>query len=298
MFSRRDQVTGSSNPDEAITADDYRQSLIRDLTFEVIPLKSFDSAFEALPPAAPVSVTCSPVKGIAETMRLTEHVRNAGHTAIPHIAARMVESENHADEIASWLRSEQIGRMFLVGGDADPAAGPYTDAAHFLRDLLDRGPELHTVGITSYPDGHSFISDQLLSEALHEKQAILAEAGVSGYASTQMCFDEEQIVSWLSSERENGFSLPVHLGIAGVVERAKLMKMGVRLGIGTSLRFLKKNRRAITQLMSQADYDPNTLLEPLSSDLQRLDVTGIHCFTFNQVEATERWRRAVVEDVG
>ncbi len=293
MFS-----SNASNLESAGSPDGYKKSLIRNLTFEVIPLNSLDTAVAALPDAAPVSVTCSPVKGIAETMRLTEQVRDAGHTAIPHIAARMVTSASHVDEIASWLKTEQIGRMFLVGGDADPAEGPYTDAAHFLRDLLDRGPELHTVGVTSYPDGHAFISDQLLSEALHEKQAILAEAGVSGYASTQMCFDESQIVNWLSNERANGFELPVHLGIAGVVERAKLMKMGVRLGVGTSLRFLKKNRKALTKLMSQADYDPSTLLDPLTEDLERLVVTGIHCFTFNQVEATQRWRQSIVEDVG
>jgi len=298
MFSESSSSPDSRDTESSVATDGYKKSLIRNLTFEVIPLKSFDDAVAALPAASPVSVTCSPVKGIAETMRLTELVRNAGHTAIPHIAARMVSSPQHADEIASWLRTEQIGQMFLVGGDADPAAGPYTDAAHFLRDLLDRSPELHTVGVTSYPDGHAFISDQLLSEALHQKQAILAEAGVAGYASTQMCFDQDKIVSWLSSERQNGFELPIHLGIAGVVDRAKLMKMGVRLGVGTSLGFLKKNRKALTKLLSQSDYDPATLLDPLAEDLERLIVTGIHCFTFNQVEATEQWRQSVVNDVG
>ncbi len=271
----------------------YRWKLIEGLTFEVVPMSGLDEAIDALPPASEVSVTCSPVKGIAETMRRSDQLRSLGHTPIPHIAARMVESRTHVAEIARWLRSEQIGRMFLVGGDATPA-GPYTDAASFLRDLLEAGPALHAIGVTAYPDGHSAIDSAHLSQALHDKQAILDEAGIVGYASTQMCFDPGRITSWLTRERRNGFDLPVHLGVAGVVDRTKLMTMGARLGIGTSLSFLRKNRRAIGKLMTQGGYDPDTLLDPLAPDLEALRVSGLHCFTFNQVEATEAWRSSAI----
>ena len=129
------------------SADDreHRIGLIRNLTFEVIPLKSLDDAVAALPPNSEVSVTCSPAKTIETTMELTDQIREKGHTAIPHISARMVESKDHTKRIADWMRTEQIGRMFLVGGDADPP-GAYTSAVDFLRDLLEAGPELHTVG--------------------------------------------------------------------------------------------------------------------------------------------------------
>lgn len=268
----------------------YRRKLIENLTFEIVPLKSVDDAIDALPPQAEVSITCSPVKGIAETQRLTEAVRDRGHTAIPHVAARMVEGPAHAAELASWLRRERIGRLFLVGGDAETPAH-YADAASFLRDLLDAGPELHTVGVTAYPDGHPAIGGPVLSHALHEKQALLTEAGVQGYASTQMCFDADVIAAWLGRERLRGLKLPIHLGIPGVVDRTKLLTMGARLGIGTSLSYLKKNRRAISRLLTRTDYDPEGLLEPLGSDLESLGVTGLHCFTFNQVASTEAWRQ-------
>ena len=285
-----------TKPAPVETMDDrrHRINLIRDLTFEVVPLKSFDDAVAALPAESEVSVTCSPVKGIATTMELTDQVRAHGHVAIPHIAARMVESKAHTAEIAAWLRTEQIGRLFLVGGDADPALGPYTAAVDFLRDLLDADPQLHTIGVTAYPDGHAAISDQALHGALAAKQAVLAEAGVNGYCSTQMCFDPDRIIDWLEGERQAGMTLPVHLGIAGVVDRTKLMTMGARLGIGTSLSYLKKNRKAISKLMTQAHYDPNDLLEPMSAALNRLDVAGLHCFTFNQVASTDEWRRSAV----
>jgi methylenetetrahydrofolate reductase (NADPH) len=269
----------------------HHRHVVENLTFEVVPLKSLDAAVAALPPASTVSVTCSPLKGIAETIRLSDEIRSLGHTVVPHIAARMVEGPSHVAEIADWLRGEGIGRLFLVGGDADPAAGPYTAAVHFLQDLLAADPALHTVGVTAYPDGHSFIGDRLLSEALHAKQAVLGEAGIAGYASTQMCFDPGRIGSWLQEERRQGMTLPVHLGIAGVVDRSKLMTMGMRLGIGTSLGFLKKNRKAVGQLLTKSDFDPNSILGPLAPELEPLNVTGVHCFTFNQVAATQAWRR-------
>lgn len=279
---------------ESVDDRNHRIELVRDLTFEVIPLKSVDDALASLPAKSMVSITCSPVRGIAATMELADQIRSRGHTVIPHIAARMVENQDHTAQIARWLRSEQIGRLFLVGGDADPPHGPYGAAVDFLRDLLEAGPELHTVGVTSYPDGHAAIPDRALHEALLAKQIVLAEAGINGYASTQMCFNPGRIVDWLEAERLAGFALPVHLGIAGVVDRTKLMTMGARLGVGTSLSYLRKNRRAIGKLMTQSHYDPNDLLESLSADLRRLDVEALHCFTFNQVGATEAWRRSVV----
>ncbi len=275
--------------------DAYRRKLIESLTFEVVPLSTVDAAIEALPDGAEVSVTCSPVKGIAETMRLTDRIRSAGHTAIPHIAARMVEGPDHVAAIAAWLRREQIGRLFLVGGDADAPVGPYDSAAAFLRDLLEADPELHTVGVPAYPDGHTAIPPQALMAALADKQAILTEAGIAGYASTQMCFDPDRITGWLRAARAGGLDLPVHLGLPGVVDRAKLMTMGLRLGIGTSLSYLKKNRKAIGSLLIKPDYDPGSLLEPLAADLEALRITGIHCFTFNQVAATEAWRQRAIK---
>lgn len=274
--------------------DAHRRRLVEEMTFEIVPLKSAEAAIESLPPASTVSVTCSPVKGIDETIRITDRTRAAGHVAIPHLSARMVKSRGHVDAIAAWLRSEAVERIFLVGGDADPPNGPYPDAISFLRDLLEADPALATIGVTAYPDGHSTIPTEALDRALRDKQTLLSDAGIEAYATTQMCFDADRLVGWLEGERRAGVTLPIHLGVPGVVDRAKLMTMGMRLGVGTSLRYLRKNRRAMGRLLSQADYDPDSLLDPLADHLERLGIDGIHCFTFNQVATTARWREQVL----
>ena len=288
-MARRGRADRRAAASETIAARQYRLRLIEDLTYEVIPLKSLDAAVEALPAGARVSVTASPVKGQDATCEITERLLDAGHEAIPHISARLVPDRARVSELAAWLRNTGVSTMFLVGGDADPP-GAYSDAATFLRDLLEYDHGLATIGVTAYPHGHPLISDDVLHEALHAKQALLADAGLAGYCSTQMCFDPDRIERWLRAERSAGLTLPVHLGISGVVDRTKLLTMGARLGVGPSLRYLRKNRAAVTKLMTSPSYDPDQLLTALSPHLAELEVTGLHTFTFNQVAATAAWQ--------
>ncbi len=276
---------------ETVASRAHRIALTENLTFEVIPLKSLTEAESALPAGAKVSVTASPAKGLAVTQEITERLLGRGYHAIPHISARMVRDPAHTKKLAQWFRDAGVSTVFIVGGDAEES-GHYNDAVEFLADLLDTDHGLSTIGVTAYPDGHAFISDDKLHQALHDKQRLLADAGVAGYCSTQMCFDPSTISRWMKAERAAGMDLPIHLGLSGVVDRTKLLTMGARLGIGQSLSYLRKNRKAITSMMTTASYDPNDLLIALSNEMYELDGQGLHVFTFNQVAATEKWRRA------
>ena len=53
-------VFGTKKYDESPEAKAHRVTLIDELTFELVPLKSLDAAVQALPAGAEVSVTCSP----------------------------------------------------------------------------------------------------------------------------------------------------------------------------------------------------------------------------------------------
>ncbi len=280
---------------ETETVRTHRLNLIRDLTFEVVPMKSLDDAIAALPANAPVSVTASPAKTLEDTIEISQGLAASGHHPIPHISARMVRDGDHLDQLITGWRSVDIDRVFLVGGDAEQP-GEFADAVVLLEALLERDHGLNTIGVTAYPDGHSFISDHDLRVALDAKQRMLVEAGVAGYASTQMCFDPDLIASWLRAERAAGLTLPIHLGLPGVVDKARLMKMGVRLGIGQSLSYLKKNKSAVAKMMTSTSYDPNDLLIPLGQDLLDLNIEGLHMFTFNNVAATNQWRETTVAE--
>ncbi len=260
------------------------------MTFELIPLGNLEDQIRFIPTGSTVSMTCSPARTVEDTLNLCEQLGNYGFATIPHIAARMVKGEAHVDQLVARITGLGIRKVFVIGGDTEPH-GPFTDAAGFLRSFLGRKPDIDVVGIGSYPDGHDTIPDNALVDALLEKQELIAEAGLEGYMSTQMCFDHQKIGNWLVERRAAGVTLPCYLGVPGAVDRTRLLTISIRLGIGHSARYLKKNRSSVIRLLSPGGYNPNKLIGPLSKRAADLDITGIHCFTFNAVDTTEDWRQ-------
>ena len=112
-------------------------ALLHNVLFEIIPLKSADAAIAALPTGSHVSVTCSPVKGIAATLELSERVLVAGHIPVPHISARMVESAAEVHRIAQWCRTHRVRELFVIGGDQEKPLGPFVDGLSFLKCLVE-----------------------------------------------------------------------------------------------------------------------------------------------------------------
>jgi len=271
------------------------RNLVAAMRYELIPLKSLDQAVADLPPGAPVSVTCSPAKGIAATQELTLQIKAKGHDVVPHFAARLVEGPEHAARLAAWVRAHAIREVFIIGGDAETPPH-YHYALPFMRDFLAAGPGCATIGFGAYPDGHATIASHDLSEAIHSKERLIREHGMEPLASTQMCFDAAAIRSWLQAERARGFGAPINLGLPGVVDRARLMSMGLRLGIGQSMRYLSKNRASVTRMFAPGGFDPTRLLAELADDAATLGISGIHSFTFNSTADTRQWATAILEE--
>lgn len=268
--------------------------LVRDLHLELVPMSSAAQAIADLPDGSHVSVTCSPVRGIAATRELTERLVGAGHVPVPHLAARMVSGAGEVDELAGWIRTLGLSEVFVIAGDAPTPVGPYAGSLDFLHDLLSASPGVARVGVAGYPDGHALIDDDVLHEQLHAKQGLLADHGVGGWVSTQMCFNAATVRRWVERERAAGLALPVHLGVPGVVDRTRLMSMGVRLGIGASLRYLAKNRSTVLSMVAPGGYDPTELIVALGPDAPALGIESVHCFTFNSVAETVAWQAALL----
>ena len=279
----------SAPPLCASTSDALRR-LLGDAQWELIPLNNLAEQLPHLPANAPVSVTASASKTLDDTLDLTAQLCALGHRPVPHIAARMVRSRGHLVELLGRVADLGLNEIFLVGGDVTSPAGPFDSAVALLENLADVDHSLTHIGVTAYPEGHALIADDVLHDALHAKQAILRSAGIEAHASTQMCVHGRSITDWLAAERQSGFVLPVHLGIPGAVEPARLLRIGTRLGIGASLRYLQKNRGAVARLMRPGGYDPSALLNKLAAQADQLNIVGLHVFTFNAIESTIAWR--------
>jgi methylenetetrahydrofolate reductase (NADPH) len=218
-----------------------------------------------------------------------------GFTPVPHLAARMVASVEQTRELAAWTRELGLTEVYVIAGDAPEPHGPYDGALAFMRDFLASDPGVARIGIAGYPDGHAFIAQAVLDDQLTSTQAVMGEFGVEGWISTQMCFDPAKIRTWLAAQRARGIALPIRLGVPGVVDRARLMKMGTRLGVGASLRFLSKNTSTVMRLMAPGGFDPTELVAAFADDADVLGIEALHSFTFNAVADTRAWQEAIIE---
>jgi methylenetetrahydrofolate reductase (NADPH) len=268
--------------------------LLRAPTFELVPLKNALDQAAFLPPASTVSVTASPAKGIEATVALCEQLQARGFRAVPHLSARMVRDRAHLRDLIAWLEGAGVDRAFVVGGDAKEP-GDYPDGLALLRGMAEIGHPLAEIGIPCYPQGHPFIADGPLLEALH------AKAAFASYMTTQLCFDPGAIATWIAARRAEGLALPVHVGVPGVAEPHKLLAISARIGVADTHRFLTKNLRFVAKLVrSGGFYRPDALLEGLAPHLTdpTAGIVDLHLYTFNAVETFETWRRAYLARLG
>ena len=256
-------------------------------TFELLPLKNAMDQAAHLPPGSTVSITASPAKGIEATLALAAALRGDGFKAVPHLSARMIRDRAHLSDVVASLRSAGIIRAFVVGGDAKEP-GAYPDGLSLLRDMAEIGHPLAEIGVPCYPEGHAVIPGPALLEALHDK------AQFATYMTTQMCFDPNAIEVWLWARRAEDITLPVHIGVPGPAEAHRLLSISARIGVADTGRFVSKNIGFVARLLrSGGFYKPNGLLEglaPLIAD-PAAGVVDLHLYTFNAVDATERWRQ-------
>ena len=280
LFRRHSGLTAASR---TALAD-----LLRSPSFELIPLKSAMDQAAHLPAGATVSVTASPTKGLEATVDLASRLQLAGFAVTPHLSARMVRDRAHLLDLVAALDDAGIDRAFVVGGD-EKEPGAYVDGLALLRGLAEIGHPFRHVGIPAYPQGHAFIPDGPLLDALR------AKAEFAQYMTTQLCFDPVAISTWLSARRAEGLTLPVHVGVPGVAEPQKLLALAARIGVADTHRFLAKNVRFVARLVrSGGFYRPDALLEGIAPSIadRFANISAFHLYLFNAVEVTETWRRA------
>jgi methylenetetrahydrofolate reductase (NADPH) len=263
-------------------------NLLDVVTFEVIPLKGVIERARVLPAKTPVSITASPAKGLQATVDLALQLRELGYMVTPHISARMVNDRPELVRITRLLTEAGITDVLVVGGDADDY-GKFKDSAALLREMADIGHSFAEVGITGYPEGHPFIPLDALRQAMLEKQRYAT------YVTTQMCFDPAAFATWLKDTRRDGVKLPVMVGVPGVVDPLRLARVAARIGVGTSIRYVKKNRAALVRMLRPGSYRPGKLVRALHTLDPSLGLVGLHLFTFNQVGPTWKWYEKAVE---
>lgn len=259
---------------------------LRQVRFEVLPLAGVEEQIAHVPDGATVTVTSSPAKGLEATLALCERLRDRGVVAIPHVAARLLRGRDDVAALLRRLDGSGISEVFVVAGDIPNPAGPYEGAVELLQEMSDLGHTLDRVGVTGYPESHAFIPDGDTIRAMD------AKAPHASYIVSQICYDPHAVERWVTEVRARGIALPIYVGIPGAVDMARLLRISMKVGLGDSVRFLRKQGGVVRRLV--AGYSPDPLVEGLAHLLTdpASAVAGWHLFTFNEVENTEQWRQA------
>ncbi len=276
-------------PSPAPGAGDAVRALVRSADYELIPLKGLDDKLAVLPTSTTVTVTSSVKLGLERTLDQSLRAAAAGRPVVPHLPARQVRDRAELASFAGRAAAAGITRLYVIGGDAPSPAGPYHSAAQLLEELCGMDHGFEEIGVACYPEGHPSIADDVLLAALLEKQPHAT------YMCSQLCFDVEALLGWLRWVRAEGVTLPLHLGVAGPLSLVRLAELSVRIGVGSSVKYLTKQHGLVGSLLRGRSYAPEELVGAIGEALgsPELGIARLHLCTFNQVEATYDWQQRI-----
>jgi len=257
-----------------------------EVQFEVLPFPPAEQEAAELREPVRLTVTSSPRHGADRTVEVAVRLAALGHSVTPHLAARMVRDEAHLDQLLERMAVAGIDEAFVIGGDNSEPEGAYSSASELLPLIREHPRAVRGIGIAAYPEGHPLVGSETLDRVLVEKSSY------ADYMVTQMCFDPEALLGWLRATRERGVELPVLIGMPGTVDRRRLLEVSMRIGVGPSLAYVRK-QRGVLALLRRSSSVAEKLLHVLAPHVRepRLNIAGFHYYTLNQLVATCNWAR-------
>jgi len=259
--------------------------------YEVLPTEDIEGLVAThVPPEVTITITASPRRGMDATIGLAERLSRQGYTVVPHLSARLIRDASHLREILAAVKDMGARDVFVIAGDAREPAGTFPDSVSLLEAMMVAGHALDDIGVSGYPESHSFIEDDMTIQAMWDKRRIAT------YIVSNLCFDPRVVKRWVGRVRRRKVELPIHIGMAGVADPAKLLRISTRIGLVDSARFLRGHSNWFLRMLQPGGYDPQRFVNALFPELALPDrgVTGLHVFTFNEIEPTERWRQEML----
>ena len=256
--------------------------------YEIMPFPKGEAQAAELPEPVRLTVTTSPKHGVDHTLDVSERLRALGHGVTVHLAVRMVRDRAHLESVLERASAAGIDDLFVVGGDAPEPHGPYRRPGTSWRS---------SPSIRCAPRASAWAPIRRATRSSRSgcsPTRCMRKNELADYMATQLCFDPQVLLRWLEGVREQGVTLPLYAGVPGPIERRKLLEISVKVGVGASLRFLRK-QHGILSLLKRPGHEADTLrdeLVPLVGD-QTLGLAGLHLFTFNELVATWEWSQAL-----
>lgn len=224
----------------------------------------------------------------------TSFARGLGLAPVPHVAARRLGSEAAARSLLARLSESGAETILLIGGDVRDPAGPYRSTLDLLGTGLLQASGFRRFGIAGYPEGHPALTDGVILESLERKLEYAHNEGLEVFIVSQFCFEGPVITEWVKQLRVRGITVPVRVGVAGPTNLAKLLELGLRCGVGNSIRALRGKMGSMVRLV--AAHEPQGVIQDIAAACLAAPSPGalsVHLFAFGGAGMTAQWMEKI-----
>jgi len=250
---------------------------------------------DKLPQGTCVYVALIDPADLALQIEAVAAIRAAGLEPVPHVPARFVRDKSDLDRrLAHFAERGEVHQALVLGGGAPQPLGIFDAAIQLLETGLFETYGIRKIGLAGHPEGNPDIikakGEAALAEALKVKQAYLAAHKIEGYIATQFLFEAGPVAYWAKSLRDEGITLPIHVGVPGPATIKTLVKYAAMCGVGNSARFIRKQALNVTKLLTVSS--PDVFVENLTKlhfEKPELGVAGPHLYPFGGFDKLLDW---------
>lgn len=250
-----------------------------------------------LRPGCKVAVTFLPGSRFAETIATSKRLRREGFEPLPHFAARSIPGKRHFEDYLKELQGEVgLREVVALGGAVDTPVGEFASSMDLLETGLFDKYGIETIGVAGHPEGNPDISDEDLKAALAWKNAFAEHSDARFYIATQFCFEAKPIIAWDKVVRAEGNRLPINIGVPGLATLRTLINHAKACGVGPSIRFLSRQARNVTKLMTVSAPDKLILdLARYSAEDPQCGIRKVHVYPLGGLRRSAAWTYAVAD---
>lgn len=273
-------------------------SLMEDYSIEVMPrtTEKIEDFRTLLPEKTRVYVAHIEGTPIEDMVATAARLARDGMHVMPHFPARIIQDRaTLADWIARYQGEAGVDQgLILAGGVATPHGEFHSSMQLLETGLFDGFTRLHVAG---HPEGNRDIdtdgTDHIVMEALRWKHDFSERTDAKMGIVTQFAFSAPPVIKWLKALESEGFSIPVHLGIAGPAKLQTLIRFAIACGVGPSMQVLQKRALDVTKLV--VPYEPTDLVKELATykaENPKSLLKSLHFFPLGGITASAKWANA------
>ena len=275
------------------------QGLVAGFSTEVTPgsAAKIGSFRDHLREGTTVYITFLPGSDFADTVRVAKRLREEGFEPVPHFAARSIADKTALNDHLSRVVGEAgVDHVLCIAGAVDSPVGDFTDSMQILDTGLFEQHGIRQIAVAGHPEGSPDMSDEAIMAALDWKNAYSQKTDAKMYLVTQFVFESGPITRWDQRLQQEGNTLPIRIGIPGLATIKTLLMHAKACGIGPSMKYLTRQAKNITRLMTI--NTPDVLIRELaihSESNPDSGIVGIHMYPLGGLRRSAIWSYAVAD---